>query len=156
MLQSNMVTCKNSLQILKCEVLDMEVSDVDKSSKWKNILNKLHNTKNQAPEKLEPVKTQIDADQSHYNNINQKEDAQLEPPKTTKNDEKRTDYAYEMQLINHLHHKEIGDFSRLESIKNYLMVGQQLLHEDRIYLQDQYEQLKKVLKLNEQFSSSTI
>jgi len=134
----------------------MEVSDVDKSSKWKNILNKLHNPKDRAAKKLEPVKTQIDADQSHYNNINQKEDAQLEPPKTTpKNDDKRTDYAYEMQLINHLHQKEIGDFSRLESIKNYLTVGQQLLHEDRVYLQDQYEQLKKVLKLNEQFNSST-
>src|SRR3989304_5818472 len=157
MLQSNMVTCKNSLQILKCEVLDMEVSDVDKSSKWKNILNKLHNTKNQAPEKLEPVKTQIDADQSRYNITNQKEDAKLEQPKkeSPKMNENRTDYAYEMQLINHLHQKEIGDFSRLESIKNYLTVGQQLLHEDRVYLQGQYEQLKKVLKLNEQFNSST-
>src|SRR3990170_1361781 len=156
MFQSNTLTHNTSLQILRCEGLDMEVFNEDKSSKWKNILNKLHNTKNQAPEKLEPIKTQIDADQSHYNNINQKEDAQLEQPKTTKNDDKRTDYAYEMQLINHLHQKEIGDFSRLESIKNYLTVGQQLLHEDRVYLQDQYEQLKKVLKLNEQFSSSTI
>lgn len=135
----------------------MEVSDVDKSSKWKNILNKLHNTKNQAPEKLEPVKTQIDVDQSHYNNTNQKETVNLEQPKkeSPKMNENRTDYAYEMQLINHLHQKEIGDFSRLESIKNYLTVGQQLLHEDRVYLQDQYEQLKKVLKLNEQFNSST-
>ncbi|HLC24341.1 MAG TPA: P-loop NTPase fold protein [Nitrosopumilaceae archaeon] len=135
----------------------MEVSDIDKSSKWKNILNKLHNTKNQAAEKLIPVKTQIDVDQSHYNNTNQKETVNLEQPKTEsqKNNEKRTDYAYEMQLINHLHQKEIGDFSRLESIKNYLMVGQQLLHEDRVYLQDQYEQLKKVLKLNDQFNSST-
>src|SRR3990170_5201958 len=154
-----MVTCKNSLQTLRCEGLDMEVSDVDKSSKWKNILNKLHNPKDQAAKKLIPTKTQIDADESLYNNTNyQKESTNLEQPKTEsqKNNEKRTDYAYEMQLINHLHQKEIGDFSRLESIKNYLMVGQQLLHEDRVYLQDQYEQLKKVLKLNEQFSSSTI
>src|SRR3989304_3025831 len=153
-----MVTCKNSLQTLRCEGLDMEVSDVDKSSKWKNILNKLHSTKNQAAEKFTPVKIQTDVEQSSYNNTNyQKESTNLEQPKTTpKNDDKRTDYAYEMQLINHLHQKEIGDFSRLESIKNYLTVGQQLLHEDRVYLQDQYEQLKKVLKLNEQFSSSTI
>src|SRR3989304_1714069 len=153
-----MVTCKNSLQTLRCEGLDMEVSDVDKSSKWKNILNKLHNLKDQAAKKLIPTKTQIDADESLYNNTNyQKESTNLEQSKTTspKKDEKRTDYAYEMQLINHLHQKEIGDFSRLESIKNYLTVGQQLLHEDRVYLQDQYEQLKKVLKLNEQFNSST-
>src|SRR3989304_3508967 len=152
-----MVMYKNSLQTLRYEGLNMEVSDIDKSSKWKNILNKLHNTKNQAAEKLIPVKTQIDVDQSHYNNTNQKETVNLEQPKTEsqKNNEKRTDYAYEMQLINHLHQKEIGDFSRLESIKNYLMVGQQLLHEDRVYLQDQYEQLKKVLKLNDQFNSST-
>jgi len=153
-----MVTCKNSLQTLRCEGLDMEVSDVDKSSKWKNILNKLHNPKDQAAKKLIPTKTQIDADESLYNNTNyQKESTNLEQPKTTspKKDENRTDYAYEMQLINHLHQKEIGDFSRLESIKNYLTVGQQLLHEDRVYLQGQYEQLKKVLKLNEQFNSST-
>jgi len=151
-----MVTSKNSLQTLRCEGLDMEVSDVDKSSKWKNILNKLHNTKNQAAEKFTPVKIQTDVQQSSYNNTNyQKESTNLEQPKTTPKDEKRTDYAYEMQLINHLHQKEIGDFSRLESIKNYLTVGQQLLYEDRVYLQGQYEQLKKVLKLNEQFNSST-
>ena len=96
----------------------MEVSNVDKGSKWKNILNKLHN-KDQSPEKLEPVKSQFDADQSRYNNTNQQENAKLEQPKkeSQKNDDKRTDYAYEMQLINHLHQKEIGDFSRLESIK---------------------------------------
>src|SRR3989337_427216 len=153
-----MGTCKNTLQTLRCEGLNMEVSDVDKSSKWKNILNKLHNPKDQAAKKLIPTKTQIDADESLYNNTNyQKESTNLEQPKTTspKMNENRTDYAYEMQLINHLHQKEIGDFSRLESIKNYLTVGQQLLHEDRVYLQEQYEQLKKVLKLNEQFSSST-
>src|SRR3972149_3178843 len=152
-----MVMYKNSLQTLRYEGLNMEVSDIDKSSKWKNILNKLHNTKNQAAEKLIPVKTQIDVDQSHYNNTNQKETVNLEQPKTEsqKNNDKRTDYAYEMQLINHLHQKEIGDFSRLESIKNYLTVGQQLLDEDKVYLQEQYEQLKKVLKLNDQFNSSS-
>jgi len=152
-----MVTCKNSLQTLRCEGLDMEVSDVDKSSKWKNILNKLHNPKDQAAKKLIPTKTQIDVDESLHNNTNQKETVNLEQQKkeSPKMNENRTDYAYEMQLINHLHQKEIGDFSRLESIKNYLTVGQQLLHEDRVYLQGQYEQLKKVLKLNEQFNSST-
>src|SRR3972149_4320378 len=69
---------------------------------------------------------------------------------------KKSDYDHEIHLINQLHQKEIGDFSRIESIKNYLMVGQQLLNEDRMYLQQQYEQLQKVLKINQQFGSTIV
>src|SRR3972149_6855401 len=131
----------------------MEVSDIDKSSKWKNILNKLH--KDSSSEKLSQTKIQNNADQS-LDNTAQKVDANQEQKAASQKQEKiRTDYEYEMQLINHLHQKEIGDFSRLESIKNYLTVGQQLLDEDKVYLQEQYEQLKKVLKLNDQFNSSS-
>ncbi len=137
----------------------MEVSDVDKRSKWQNILNKFHNKKDQTTEKLIQTQPQIGIDKSISNNIsNEKESPRQEQPKTIppKIEKIRTDYGYEMQLINHLHQKEIGDFSRLESIKNYLMVRQPLLHEDKVYLQHQYEQLKKILKLNEEFNTSTV
>ncbi len=126
----------------------MEVSGVNKGSKWKNLLNKLHKDS----EKLSQIKIQGNTDQS-LNNTDQTVAANQEQTVSQKPEKVRTDYEYEMQLINHLHQKEIGDFSRLESIKNYLTVGQPLLYEDKIYLQDQYEQLKKVVKLNEQFNS---
>ena len=138
----------------------MEVFNEDKGSKWKSILKKLNN-KDQDSEKLKTIKTQIDKDQSNYNNnINSQEETikQEQPMQTIspQRNEKKSDYDHEIHLINQLHQKEIGDFSRIESIKNYLMVGQQLLNEDRMYLQQQYEQLQKVLKINQQFGSTIV
>ena len=137
----------------------MEVFNEDKGSKWKGILKKLNN-KERNSEKL-TVKTQIDEDKSNFNNnissqaeiTNQEQQIQTISPKSN---EKKSDYDHEIHLINQLHQKEIGDFSRIESIKNYLMVGQQLLNEDRMYLQQQYEQLQKVLKVNQQFGTTIV
>ena len=139
----------------------MEVVDEKKGSKWKGIFQKLNRSKDQEPEKLNPDKTQIDKDQPNYTdtsdsqkeNPKQEQQTQTIPPK---NNENKSEYDHEIHLINQLHQKEIGDFSRIESIKNYLMVGQQLLNEDRVYLQQQYEQLQKVLKINQQFSSANV
>src|SRR3989304_9463236 len=138
----------------------MEVFNEDKGSKWKSILKKLHN-KDQDSEKLKTIKTQIDKDQSNYNNnINSQEETikQEQPMQTIspQRNEKKSDYDHEIHLINQLHQKEIGDFSRIESIKNLLKVGQQLLNEDRMYLQQQYEQLQKVLKVNQQFGTTNV
>jgi hypothetical protein len=116
----------------------METSNENKGSKWKNILNKIHN-KEQSDEKL---------DQKNTDDVSGIQDNNT--PKVAKSS---SEYEYEMELIKYLHSKEIGDHKRLESIKNYLTVGQKLLQEDKVYLQDQYVQLKKVLKLNEQFNS---
>ena len=138
----------------------MEVFNEDKGSKWKSILKKLHN-KDLDSEKLKSIKTQTDKDQSNFNNnvSSQEETIKQEQPIQTispQRNEKKSDYDHEIHLINQLHQKEIGDFSRIESIKNYLMVGQQLLNEDRMYLQQQYEQLQKVLKINQQFGSTIV
>ena len=116
----------------------MEVSNENKGSKWKSILNKIQN-KDQSDEKLVPKNT--DSDSAHQDNKN---------PNIAKNN---PEYEYEMELIKYLHAKEVGDYTRLESIKNYLTVGQKLLEEDKLYLQDQYVQLQKILKINEQFNS---
>jgi hypothetical protein len=137
----------------------MEVFNEDKGSKWKGIFKKLNN-KEQNSEKL-IVKTQIDEDQSTYKSdiSTQDESTKQEQPVQTvspKSNEKKSDYDHEIHLINQLHQKEIGDFSRIESIKNYLMVGQQLLNEDRLYLQQLYEQLQKVLKVNQQFGTTIV
>ena len=47
-----------------------------------------------------------------------------------------------ISIIKKLHQKEIGSFSRLESISNYLTDGNQLLYEDEQYLREEYKKLK--------------
>jgi len=141
----------------------MELFKEDKFSKWKHILKKLHNAKTVDPQRLDTIQTQLEKGQSPFSSdINYLEDKYKEfqqylithPNITPKEDAKKPNFEREMQMIEQLHQKEIGNFSRLESIRNYLMVGQPLLHEDSVYLSEQYEQLKKVLELNV-FNSET-
>lgn len=54
-------------------------------------------------------------------------------------------------LIEKLHQKQIGNFSRLESIRNYLTDGSPLLYEDDEYLKKQYEELQKIIGNSEEF-----
>lgn len=56
-----------------------------------------------------------------------------------------------ISIIKKLHQKEIGNFSRLESISNYLTDGQQLLYEDEQYLREQYKKLEEAVELDEDF-----
>src|SRR3990172_12955721 len=56
-----------------------------------------------------------------------------------------------ISIIKKLHQKEIGSFSRLESISNYLTDGNQLLYEDEQYLREQYKELNETSGLNEDF-----
>src|SRR3990170_3793247 len=141
----------------------MELFKEDKFSKWKHILKKLHNAKIVDPQRLDTIETQLEKGQSPFSSdINYLEEKYKEfeqyltthPNITPKEDAKKPNFEREMQMIEQLHQKEIGNFSRLESIRNYLMVGQPLLHEDSVYLSEQYEQLKKVLELNV-FNSET-
>jgi len=48
-------------------------------------------------------------------------------------------------IIKKLHQKEIGNFSRLESISNYLNDGQAILVEDNEYLQSQFKEYQKIV-----------
>jgi len=141
----------------------MELFKEDKFSKWKHILKKLHNAKIVDPQRLDTIETQLEKGQSPFSSdINYLEEKYKEfeqyltthPNIPPKEDAKKPNFEREMQMIEQLHQKEIGNFSRLESIRNYLMVGQPLLHEDSVYLSEQYEQLKKVLDLNV-FNSQT-
>src|SRR3990172_4608537 len=141
----------------------MELFKEDKFSKWKHILKKLHNAKIVDPQRLDTIQTQLEKGQSPFSSdINYLEEKYKEfeqyltthPNIIPQEDVKKPNFEREMQMIEQLHQKEIGNFSRLESIRNYLMVGQPLLHEDSVYLSEQYEQLKKVLELNV-FNSET-
>jgi len=57
----------------------------------------------------------------------------------------------DISIIKNLHQKEIGDFSRLESISNYLTDGKQLLFEDEQYLKEKYEHFKEKTGSTEEF-----
>ena len=52
-------------------------------------------------------------------------------------------FEHHIALIKKLHQKEIGDYSRLESIGNYLNDGKALLFEDEEYLKIQFSELQK-------------
>ena len=141
----------------------MELFKENKFSKWKHILKKLHNTKNVDPKRLDTIETQLEKGQSPFSSdINYLEEKykQLQsfdisnPNQTSKKDEKKPIFENELHLIEQLHQKKIGDFSRLESIRSYLIDGQQLLHEDSVYLKDQNEQLKKAPGLQESNSEN--
>ena len=141
----------------------MELFKEDKFAKWKNILKKLHNTKIIDPQRLDVIESQLEKGQpplvSDINYLEEKfrQFEQFLANQASLNqhgEAKKQNYEHELHLIEQLHQKEIGDFSRLESIRNYLTVGQPLLYEDRLYLDNQYEQLKKVLGLRE-FNSET-
>ena len=54
-------------------------------------------------------------------------------------------FEHHIALIKKLHQKEIGDYSRLESIRNYLNDGKALLFEDEEYLKIQFSELQKTL-----------
>ena len=123
----------------------MEIFKEDKFSKWKHILKKLHNTKTVDPKRLDSIETKLEKDQTPYSSdINyleekyqQMKDSETKANQTSQKDEKKPNFEHELHLIEQLHEKKIGDFSRLESIRNYLMDGQALLQEDSFLLQQE-------------------
>ena len=131
----------------------MEVFNESKLSKVKHILKKLNKAKIADPTRLHNIKNQIDKGISPYDSdieyLEEKYSQLIESvsdktPQTIKNKPN----SGELEMIKQMHQKEIGDFSRLESIRNYLIVGQPLLQEDRIYLKEQYKQLETTITTN--------
>ena len=128
----------------------MELFREDKLSKWKHIIKKLHNSKDEDP-RLETIKTLVDKGESPFGaDLSYLEEKYKQFEEYLKNNPEQTQqtrgqkYEHELQMVLQLHQKEIGDFSRLESIRNYLMAGQPLLTEDKQYLNEQYDKLKKI------------
>lgn len=130
----------------------MELFREDKLSKWKHIIKKLHNSKDADP-RLDTIKNLVEKGQAPYDSdlsyLEEKykqfeEYLKNNQDKLAQSDEKKSNYEQELQMIIQLRQNEIGDFKRLESIKNYLTAGQALLNEDRAYLNEQYEKLKKI------------
>ena len=65
-------------------------------------------------------------------------------------------FEHHLALIKKLQQKEIGDFSRLESIRNYLNDGKPLLFEDEEYLKIQFTELQKISSSTELEYQSSI
>jgi len=76
---------------------------------------------------------------------------------STQNTEKKPNLEAELKIIEQLQQKDIGDFSRLESIRNYLMDGQSLLLEDGDYLklQCKLSQIAPVSKADSSFQTKS-
>jgi len=142
----------------------MEIINDDKISDWKHKLKQLYKTRIADPNRLGSIKKalekgktlyQTDAEylEEKYQQLQLGESLLDEHQAASKTQE---DIDRLFAIIKKLHQRELGDYSRLESIANYLTDGQTLLEEDGMYLQNQYEQLKQVLDTNEDIKSKKI
>jgi len=142
----------------------MEIINDDKISDWKHKLKQLYKTRIGDPNRLGSIKQalekgktlyQTDAEylEEKYQQLQLGESLLDEHQAASKTQE---DIDRLFAIIKKLHQRELGDYSRLESIANYLTDGQTLLEEDGMYLQNQYEQLKQVLDSNEDIKSKKI
>jgi len=149
----------------------MEVIDKDKPQQWKSIVKKIHKPKI----KIKKFKSESEKSQFTEQVVDEKDKNSFE--ETDPIVEKNTNYLGEqdkiienaiitleeqdktispkiehyISIIKNLQEQEIGDFSRLDSINNYLVDGQSLLYEDEVYLKDQFLEYKKVTGVNEEF-----
>ena len=151
----------------------MEVIDKDRPSQWNSILKKFRKPKiktkksKSESENFQFTEQEI-VDEKDTNsfeetdpivgkNINylEEQDKKLEEFISTKEsiEDKKLPPKIEryISIIKNLHQKEIGNFSRLESICHYLTDDQSLLYEDEVYLKDQFLEYKKVTGINEEF-----
>jgi len=149
----------------------MEVIDKDKPPQWRSIVKKIRKPKikikNSKSESEKPQFTEQVVDKKDTNSfegtdaiIEKNPNYLEEQDKIIEND---INYPEEqdktippkieryISIIKNLHQKEIGDFSRLDSITNYLVDGQSLLYEDEVYLKDQFLEYKKVTGITEEF-----
>jgi len=142
----------------------MEIFKADKNKEWKHKLKKLYENKKGDPQRSKSIEESLDNVESPYEidlkYLSQKSEklrtlgiTKLE--KTSDDENNKLEIDRKLQLIKKLHQKEIGNFARLESIRNYLNDGQQLLEEDEVYLKEQYQELKKILNDQEKLEYDT-
>ncbi len=128
----------------------MEVSRSSKKKpNWKSIINKL---KKQKFEKSTQLTSQTDVQESDefineekeilenkYKHVLKLSPENLKKTEETQNN--RQDIERELKIIRLLNDANLGDLTRLNSIRNYLLAGQPLIHDDDIYLKEQSKQL---------------
>jgi len=117
----------------------MEIFKTDKRKDWKHKLKKLYDSNTADPERLRSIKETLDDGEQLYENdesfLEQKYEKLKElgfvnADKSIKEKADKRAIESRLQLIKKLHQMEIGNFARLESIRNYLNDGQSLLQDD--------------------------
>ena len=96
----------------------MEIFKENKISKWKQIIKKLHNSKTVDQERLNTIENQLSKGNTLYNSdikyLNELSNRieKLENVELNKSleDSHKQNIEGELQLIDQLHQKEIGDF----------------------------------------------
>ena len=146
--------------------IEMEIVDEKKSPHWKSLVKKLRKSKietNQQPNSEEvPLKEDMKKLKAEIINENETEHSDTQNIETQQSELEKSKEVLEnnipeikieryISIIKNLHQKEIGDFSRLESIGNYLTDGKQLLFEDEQYLREKYELFKEKTGSTEEF-----
>jgi len=131
----------------------MEVFRNNPNKRWKNIIEKLNKTNTGNPSRLESIKLSLekekkihDSDKNYLDSQFQQLEKLQDQNTLSDNKNKNVDNEKFIDIIKRLNQTELGDFSRLESIKLYLMSGKELLVEDGYYLKEQYDKLQKLEK----------
>ena len=143
----------------------MEIFKRAKNVEWKNLIIYLRNSGICEPERLDSINKALVDGRSIYASDREYLESKLaqlqelekkkfaEPPDNLQQRQRIEKY---LSIIKKLHQKEIGDFSRLESISNYLNNGQQILAEDEDYLYKKYKQLESLESKDKPLSAQTI
>jgi len=129
----------------------MEVSRSSKKKpNWKSIINKLKKPKIEKSTQLtsqtdvqeydEFINEEKEILENKYKHILKLSPENLKKPEEIQNN--RQDIERELKIIRLLNEANLGDLTRLNSIRNYLLAGQPLIHDDDIYLKEQSKQLK--------------
>ena len=129
----------------------MEVSRSSKKKpNWKSIINKLKKPKIEKSTQLtsqtdvqeydEFINEEKEILENKYKHVFKLNPENLKKPEETQNNHQ--DIERELKIIRLLNEANLGDLTRLNSIRNYLLAGQPLIHDDDIYLKEQSKQLK--------------
>jgi len=126
----------------------MEVSKVNKKPNWKSIINKLKKPIIEEKSQLTTISDQhedyeLASDnnllENKYKNLLKLNNDNLKKQEDTQI--KNHEIEKELKIIRLLNDANLGDSNRLNSIRNYLLASQPLIHDDDIYLKEQSKKL---------------
>ena len=139
----------------------MEIFKKVKKEEWKTTLQDLRKAKICDKERLDSIYTTLKEGRNLFESDRvylESKLKQLDEIKSKQEQEQKedNDSPRYLDIIKKLHQKELGDFSRLELISNYLHDGMSILVEDKAYLERKYEELKYLNERNLNAKPQTI
>jgi tRNA A37 threonylcarbamoyladenosine biosynthesis protein TsaE len=143
----------------------MEIFKKEKTSEWKPIIKNLRKAQICDPERLDSISNALKSGRSLFESDRTyleskiQELQQSEPENSFQSNPLKTiseESVKHLDMIKKLHQKEIGNFSRLESINNYLNDGLSILAEDAAEIEEKYKQLENTVSLRKSTQPQTI